>query len=153
MEIWRDGCDFVDTLYASYGKLIPIGEYASEMKESGKWGSTLDMCFISIVFGVNIVSISNTKGGLIPFSVFDYFRTLDTSCSYILDHAPTIWLYNHLYKQPFVASVVLNHFCSLWPVAHLPDPAYRGQLDHQNQKINKDKSHSSKKRKGADPNP
>ena len=154
LEIWRGGCDFVDALYESYGKLIPIVQYTSEQKENGKWGSTLDMCFVSIVFGVNIVSVSNTTGGLNHFSVFDYFCAFDITCNYILDGAPTIWLFHHLHKQPFVPSLVLNNFCSLWPVDNLPDPVYRGRLDHNKRKIDNDNEMTTnprKKSKGSDP--
>ena len=106
-DIWNGGCDFVDAVYSSYGKPVPIAQYVSEQKVCGKWGSTLDMCFVSIVFGVNIVSISNTLGGLNYFSVYEYFRTFNLTCNYIVDDAPTIWLCHHLYKRPFVPSGIL----------------------------------------------
>ena len=95
LEIWKNGCNFVKKLYASYGKNIPLSHYAKQQKQDGRWGSTLDMCFFSIVFSVNIVSISNTSGGLKQFSVYDCFRTLSNTCNYVLDDAPTIWIYHH----------------------------------------------------------
>ena len=151
-DIWNGGCDFVDAVYSSYGKPVPIAQYASEQKVCGKWGSTLDMCFVSIVFGVNIVNISNTIGGLNHFSVYEYFCTFDLTCNYIVDDAPTIWLYHHLYKKLFVPSGISNHFCCLWPVDNPSDPVYSGQLDHNKRKIDNDKkmkTHPRKKSKSS----
>ena len=105
LETWRNGCSFVKMLYASYSKDIPLSQYVQEQNKNGKWGSTLNMCFVSIAFGFNIVSVSNTNGGLKHFLVYDYFCTLNHTCDYVLTDAPTIWLYHHLYKNPS---------CPLW---------------------------------------
>ena len=103
---------FVDEL--SYVSL-PVGDYVSTQRLDGKWDSTLDMCFVSIVLCVNMVSICNPIGGLKCFSGFKYryFHTLNNTCKYIVDSVPTIWAYHHLHKQPFVPSAISNHFCSL----------------------------------------
>ena len=139
---------FCDNALCFYSKDIPLSQYTAEQKQNGKWGSTLDMCFVSIAFGVNIVSISNTTGGLRHFSVYDYFRTLDSTCNYILDGVPTIWIYHHLYKQPFMPSVMLNHFCCLSPASGLAKPIYKEQtVDHNKRKINTDDTVKTKPRK------
>ena len=150
LESWRNGCSFVKLLYASYSKDIPLSQYAQEQNKNGKWGSTLDMCFVSIAFGVNIVSVSSTTGGLKHFSVCDYFRTLNHTCDYVLNDAPTIWLYHHLYKNPFIPSVVLNHFGCLWPANDLTEPFYMEQAVHQNKRnIDKDNAVNTQPRKKA----
>ena len=138
-------------LYALYLKGIPLSQYAVEQKLNGKWGGTLDMCFVSIAFGVNIVSVSNTNGGSKSFLVYNYFCTLNNTCNYILDGAPTIWLYHLLYKQPFMPSVVLNHFCCLCPANDLLEPIYEGLAVDQNKrninKLNTEKTQPRKKTK------
>lgn len=139
----------MDKLYTSYAKTIPFGQYVLEQKENGKWGDTLDMCFVSIVYGVNIISVSNTIGGLKHFCVYEYFRTLNDG-RYIVHDPPTIWIYHHLHKRPFVPSGISNHFGSLWPVDSLLEPIYRGQLNYTGKRKMDEEEHCRKKNKIVD---
>ena len=46
LKNWQNGSGFVTTLNALYSKDIPLLQYTAEQKQNGKWGSTLDMCFV-----------------------------------------------------------------------------------------------------------
>ena len=73
------------------------------------------MEFLSYFHGVNIVSICNTPGGK---GSLETYRTLSTSvpsCSLNVND-PVIYIYHHMYKRPFEAGRVANHWGWLEPV-------------------------------------
>jgi hypothetical protein len=43
---------------------LSLQDFISFQKQSGQWGSTLDMVFAALVFNINIRSISNMKKNL-----------------------------------------------------------------------------------------
>ena len=139
---------FCDNTQCFVFKGHPIIAVRSRTKAKWEVGWYTGYVFVSIAFGVNIVSVSNTNGGSKSFLVYNYFCTLNNTCNYILDGAPTIWLYHLLYKQPFMPSVVLNHFCCLCPANDLTEPIYKGQaVDQYKRNINKLNTEKTQPRK------
>ena len=69
-------------------------------QEDRKWGSSLDMEFLSYFHGVNIISISNSSGGRGSLETYRTLRTSVPSGS-LNENDPVIFIYHHMYNRPF----------------------------------------------------
>ena len=86
--------------------------YLHKKKKDGAWGDTIAMCFVSMVHGVNVVSISNSSPLLDCSSAFDHLKTVGCQ-EYIQPNVRTAYVYHHCYKNPFASTPVANHFALL----------------------------------------
>ena len=94
---------------------VSLRDFINRQKQSGQWGSTLDMAFASLVLNVNIISISNMLQKFETFSTMDFFRKIRLE-NYIHSNAETIYIYHHAFGSPFCPSLNPNHFCTLMPI-------------------------------------
>ena len=94
---------------------VSLQDFINRLKQSGQWGSTLDMVFSSLVLNVNIISISNMLQKFETFSTMEFFRKLRLD-NYIHSNAETVYIYHHAFGSPFCPSLNPNHFCTLMPI-------------------------------------
>jgi hypothetical protein len=129
-EMWEP---VLNVVYAHYSKVEGFYSYVHGLLESGKWATDLEMVFMFLAFGIDIVSITNTPGGFNVFrpSAFISMMRLDLPADFVqLD--TSIYLYHHAYKKPLSPSVPNNHFCVLFEVTNedtkalLFEGAYKG---------------------------
>ena len=93
---------------------VCLREFINRQKQSGQWGSALDMAFASLVLNVNIISISNMLQKFETFSTMGFFRKLKLENN-IHSNAETVSIYHHTFGNPFYPSLNTNHFCTLMP--------------------------------------
>lgn len=124
-------------IYASYNPRVDFYAYLQQILRNGTWGTDMEMTFIYIVFGINVISLTNAPFGLVPFCAKSSlaqqlhiqmpagFVELDDKC---------IYLYHHAYGHPLTPTHSANHFCVLFPVTNgattksLAEKAYMGGL-------------------------
>ena len=110
-----DGNSIVKEIWNKNRRGDSLEEWCYSQQEDRKWGSTLDLEFLSYFHGVNIVSICNSPGGR---GSIETYRTLSTSVPphSLSENDPTIYIYYHLYERPFQAGRNANHWGWLEPV-------------------------------------
>ena len=94
---------------------LSLQDFINRQKQSGQWGSTIDMAFASLVLNVNIISISNMLQKFEIFSTMEFFKKLRLE-NYIHSNAKTVYIYHHAFGSPFCPSLNPNHFCTLMPI-------------------------------------
>lgn len=75
--------------------------HLDRQQNSNEWGTTIEMCFISIIYGVNVCSISNTMTGFHLFDTHLCFNKLLRMDDYVVKGTSKIWLYHHALNRPF----------------------------------------------------
>ncbi|MGH7955054.1 MAG: OTU domain-containing protein, partial [Gloeomargaritales cyanobacterium] len=119
-QMYNQGNAFVDKLYLAcrarkfLGLTLPA--YLDQQSHNGEWGADLDMCFISMIHGINILSISNLRGGFAEFDVSAFFKDTMKETDFLPLGKRTVWIYHHSFLQPYLPTQLANHFGSLWPV-------------------------------------
>lgn len=116
-----DWAAIIDKIYASYNKRCGFHAYLQGLLQPGNWGTDLEMVFIYLAFGVNVVSITNTPFGLAAFCAKSYIDVLHiTMPSSFAEASPApIHLYHHAYGRPLMSTHAGNHFCVLFEVADI----------------------------------
>jgi hypothetical protein len=109
--------------------------YLQQLLQNGVWASDMEMIFIYVVYGVNIVSISNQPCGLSPFNarrVLSDILHIQLPANEFVDSNQCIHLYHHYCGRPMTPTHAGNHYCVLFEVADenqkaaLWTKAYRG---------------------------
>lgn len=110
--------------FRSMSSLQTFAEYFQTLRIDGTWTGNFEQCLVSALFGVHVMSLSNTLQGIIPFNSSEHMRMTCFDVEGIQqmipdDHALTIYLYHHQYQRPFrrlsAGSAQINHFCALLP--------------------------------------
>jgi hypothetical protein len=129
-----------------------LEDWCFSQQEDRKWGSSLDMEFLSYFHGVNIISISNSSGGRGSLETYRTLRTSVPSGS-LNENDPVIFIYHHMYNRPFEVNRVANHWGWLQPVDIQSDfykDAEIFDLDvHYNAISNNDSSTHLKRKKSS----
>ena len=103
----------VNKVYATLQEdRVSLNDFIARQRQSGQWGSTIDMVFASLVLNVNTVSISNMLKKFETFSMVDLFTQLRME-HYINSNAQRVYIYHHAFGTPFCPSLNPNHFCTL----------------------------------------
>ena len=93
---------------------LPLDENINTNIKNGSWGSNLDMFYICMVHGVNIVCISNRMSGLETFDAYQFLQ-LSGGEEYIINESKTCYIYHYIHGNPFEPSNNPNHFGTLSP--------------------------------------
>ena len=102
----------VTRIYDSFAESETLESYITRQRNSGMWSSSLEVVFMSFVWGVNIRCVANGKGGFFEFNSDSYLQLIGLGP---VTTRQTVWLYNHLYEHPFRSTENLNHFSCLTP--------------------------------------
>lgn len=94
---------------------LSLQDFIDRQKESGRWGSTLDMVFASLMMNVDIVSISNMLKKFETFSTVDFFTQWRTE-DYFDPNVQTVYMYHHAFGTQFCSILNPNHFSTLMPI-------------------------------------
>ena len=94
----------MDVVLKIYGALqdmrVTLHEFINRQRQSGQWGSTIDMAFAAIVLNVHICSISNKIKEFDVFTTKKFFEVMGFD-DYIPKNAETVYIYHHAYGRPF----------------------------------------------------
>ena len=80
------------------------------MSGNGIWGTTFEMTLFYLIYGVNLISISNFTS---KFLVFDAKLTCNLMQVDCPQEIGKIFVYHHLHGYPLTPSSTNNHFCHL----------------------------------------
>jgi hypothetical protein len=99
-------------------------QYFDRLKMDGVWSGSLEQCLVAALYGVDLISLSNTTEGLMEFRASMWMRehcknVTDIECMIPDANATIIYIYHHQYQRPLHrlpnGSFQLNHFCALLP--------------------------------------
>ena len=124
LKMYHEGNKLVVQIYdnwapqSSHSYPVPLDEFIMTKMSNGSWGSNLDMFYVCMVYGVNIVCISNLNKGLSTFDVYTWLRKMEGGMDYIsefvADDADTCYLYHFIKGEPFEPPEYnADHFGSL----------------------------------------
>jgi hypothetical protein len=91
----------------------PYDSWVDYVRRPGTWVGSDVSIFVCMMLDINLCLVTNGKNG---FNDFDVRKWLILQGEYfVVESAPTIYLYHHLYKYPFQRSDCCNHFALLYP--------------------------------------
>jgi hypothetical protein len=102
--------------------------YFEKIKLDGAWTGVLEQCLVAALYGVDVVSLSNTTNGLMQFRSSFWMTQQCSNVEGISEMIPdrdaaVIYLYHHQYQRPLrqlpSGSFQLNHFCALLPISSI----------------------------------
>ena len=85
-------------------------EWIQNMRQPGTWGGATVALFVCWIYNVNICIVTNSTRGFITNDLGNVNwkgRPYDTSY-------PTVFLYHHRYKAPFIPSSTCDHFAYMF---------------------------------------
>ena len=86
-----------------------FSQWIAEHQRSGVWGTTMVMCFVSMVHSFNIKSINNSLGGFVPFDAHATLIELGLE-KYVTMKSPAVCIYHHVFRQVYTPCINCNHF-------------------------------------------
>ena len=87
-------------------------KYFYSQKNHVQWGTQLGMLFISIVYGVQIISVQWFGDAIIDFDTATELGLRDLH-QFVLPAAPVICVYFHVHRAPGFTGSGVNQFCTL----------------------------------------
>ena len=94
---------------------VSLQDFIARQRKSGQWGSTIDMVFASLVLNINIISISNLPKRFEEFSTIEFLKRLNLDYC-VPKNSKEIYIYHHMFGDPFSPCLSPNHFCSMMQV-------------------------------------
>ena len=86
--------------------------WVKTIERRGYWLGTSLAVFISMIFNVNVVLVTNGMKGFLTVDIRKWMLNIGV----VLDpNAPNVYIYHHLHKQPFKSSMQCNHFAFMRP--------------------------------------
>ena len=97
----------MEELYKACSPDDDIRKWLQKLRKIGTWAGDIAANFICYFFRVNICIVTNAK----KFWVIDIRACLQyKGFTFIEQESPSIFLYHHLFRHPFVKSPMCNHF-------------------------------------------
>jgi hypothetical protein len=124
-----EGASFADDVFALLGKTTETFEQYTRSMTGSRFAGDIEMCCMSMMYGINVTSYSNITEGIFVFNTFSFISDhLPHHADSLLIKPRNVYLYHHLFKCPLTPALRPNHFCLLvnvsFPVSVQP---YEGE--------------------------
>ena len=98
------------------------------MNVNGKWGTTFEIIYVSIIYRVRIISIANISDGFMVSDALSLLNVYELVNDNTVMPDMYIYLYCHLHKAPTAPcdqDIILNYFAYFEVVEELPTESIR----------------------------
>jgi hypothetical protein len=75
-QIWETGNQLIHALLEKFSIHTTFWKYVQAQKQSGSVCNEFDICFVSIVHNIDITVINNLPYGLMSYSTFKFFFSI-----------------------------------------------------------------------------